>query len=51
MFYKSLQLTAKLSTMSDNEQFKLLSTDETLVKCTLIVSENFTLMGYRKKCA
>lgn len=49
MLYKSLNLKNRLTTMSEEEQLKLLATDGMLVKRPLIVSDNFVLTGFREK--
>lgn len=49
MLYKSLNLKEKMTTMSEDEQLKLLATDGMLVKRPLIVSDNFVLTGFREK--
>lgn len=49
MIYKSLNLKDKLTTMSEDEQLKLLATDGMLVKRPLIVSDNVILTGFREK--
>lgn len=49
MIYKSLNLKDKLTTMSEEEQLKLLATDGMLVKRPLIVSDNVILTGFREK--
>lgn len=49
MLYKSLNLKDKMTTMSEDEQLKLLATDGMLVKRPLIVSDNVILTGFREK--
>lgn len=49
MLYKSLNLKEKMTTMSEDEQLKLLATDGMLVKRPLIVSDNVILTGFREK--
>ncbi|MFR6064452.1 MAG: arsenate reductase family protein [Eubacterium sp.] len=49
MLYKSLNLKEKMTTMSEDEQLKLLATDGMLVKRPLIVSDDVILTGFREK--
>lgn len=49
MLYKSLNLNEKMTTMSEDEQLKLLATDGMLVKRPLIVSDDVILTGFREK--
>ena len=44
--YRALELTKKLPTMTEDEQFALLATDGMLVKRPLLVSEDFVLTGF-----
>ena len=46
--YRALELTKKLPTMTEDEQFALLSTDGMLVKRPLLVSEDFVLTGFKQ---
>lgn len=46
--YKALGLSAKLPTMSEDEQFALLATDGMLVKRPILVSDNFVLVGFKQ---
>ena len=46
--YRALELTKKLPTMSEDEQFALLATDGMLVKRPLLVSEDFVLTGFKQ---
>ena len=48
LLYKSMALKDKLSTMSEEEQLKLLSTDGMLVKRPLVVGKNFVLVGFKE---
>ena len=41
-------LAKKLSDLSDDEQFKLLSSDGMLVKRPLVVGDNFVLVGFKE---
>lgn len=49
LIYKSMNLKDKLSTMSEDEQLKLLATDGMLVKRPLIVTDNTVLVGFKEK--
>ena len=46
--YRALELTQKLPTMSEDEQFALLATDGMLVKRPLLVGEDFVLVGFKQ---
>lgn len=46
--YKELQLKDKLSSMSEEEQLKLLATDGMLVKRPLLVTENYVCPGFKE---
>ena len=48
MKYRELGLSAKLATMSDDEQLKLLASDGMLVKRPLLVAEEFVLTGFKE---
>lgn len=48
LLYKSMGLAKKLPDMSDDEQFKLLSSDGMLVKRPLVVGDNFVLVGFKE---
>lgn len=48
LLYKSKGLAKKLPDMSDDEQFKLLSSDGMLVKRPLVVGDNFVLVGFKE---
>ena len=48
LLYKSLELKDKISTMTDNEMLKLLSTDGMLVKRPLLIGDDFVLVGFRE---
>lgn len=47
--YKELNLKDKLSTMTEDEQYLLLSSDGMLIKRPLLVGNNFMLMGFKEK--
>ena len=49
LLYKSLNLKDKLTTMSEEEQLSLQSTDGMLVKRPLLISDNFVLTGFREQ--
>lgn len=48
LVYKSLQLKDKLPSMSEEEQYQILSTDGMLVKRPLIVGPDFVLTGFKE---
>lgn len=45
--YRALELTKKLPTMTEDEQFALLATDGMLVKRPLVVTETTVLTGFK----
>lgn len=47
--YKDLNLKDKLSDMSEEEQYKLLSANGMLVKRPILVGEHFVLVGFKEK--
>lgn len=49
LLYKELNLKEKLSTMSQEEQLELLSTNGMLVKRPLLITENKVIIGYKEK--
>ena len=49
LLYKSMGLKDKLTTMSEEEQLKLLSTDGMLVKRPLLIGKDFVLVGFKEK--
>ncbi len=49
LLYKSLNLKEKLLTMTEEEQYELLSTDGMLVKRPLVIGGNFVLVGFKEK--
>ncbi len=49
LLYKSLALKEKLPTMTEEEQYKLLSTDGMLVKRPLVIGNDFILVGFKEK--
>ena len=46
--YKALQLKDKLSTMTEDEQFALLSGDGMLVKRPILIGDDFVLVGFKQ---
>ena len=48
LLYKSLDLKSKLSSMTDEEMLKLLSTDGMLVKRPLLIGDDFVLVGFKE---
>ena len=46
--YRALELTKKLPTMTEDEQFALLATDGLLVKRPILVGDDFVLTGFRQ---
>jgi len=48
LLYKEKQLKDKLSTMSEEEQLKLLATNGMLVKRPLVVLEDTVLIGFKE---
>ena len=49
VLYKSMALKDKLPSMTEEEQFELLSTDGMLVKRPIIVADSFVLVGFKEK--
>lgn len=48
MLYRDMELSKRLPDMSDDEQFKLLSSDGMLVKRPLLVTEEKVLTGFKE---
>lgn len=48
LVYKSLNLKDKRSTMSDEEQLKVLATDGMLVKRPLFITDDSVLIGFKE---
>ena len=46
--YRALELTKKLPTMTEDQQFALLATDGMLVKRPLLIGEDFVLVGFKQ---
>lgn len=49
MIYREQGLKDKIPTMSEEEQYELLSTDGMLVKRPIIVGDDFVLVGFKEK--
>ena len=49
MIYRDMELSKKLPSMSDDEQFALLASDGMLVKRPLLVKDETVLTGFREK--
>jgi arsenate reductase len=49
MIYREMELSKKLPTMSEDEQYALLATDGMLVKRPLVIGDDFVLTGFREK--
>ncbi len=49
LLYKSLNLKEKLPTMTEDEQYELLSTDGMLVKRPILIGDDFVLVGFKEK--
>ncbi len=47
LLYKELELSKKLPSMSEDEQFRLLASDGMLVKRPLVIGDSFVLTGFR----
>lgn len=47
LLYKSMELTKKLPSMSEDEQYALLATDGMLVKRPIVVGDNIVLVGFK----
>ena len=46
--YRDMELSKKLPTMSEDEQFALLSTDGMIVKRPLLVGDDFVFTGFKE---
>lgn len=46
LVYKELELSKKLATMSEDEQYSLLATDGMLVKRPIVVDDNSIIVGF-----
>ncbi|WP_312280866.1 arsenate reductase family protein [Oscillibacter sp.] len=46
--YKALELSKKLPSMTEDEQFRLLATDGMLVKRPILVGDDFVLVGFKE---
>ena len=49
MIYRDMELSKKLPSMSDDEQFALLASDGMLVKRPLVVGDDFVLTGFKEE--
>ena len=49
MIYRDMELSKKLPSMSDDEQFALLASDGMLVKRPLLVKDETVLTGFKEK--
>lgn len=49
MIYRDMELSQKLPSMSDDEQFALLASDGMLVKRPLLVKDDTVLTGFKEK--
>lgn len=49
MIYRDMELSKKLPSMNDDEQFALLASDGLLVKRPLLVKDDTVLTGFREK--
>lgn len=49
MIYRDKELSKKLPSMSDDEQFALLASDGLLVRRPLLVKDDIVLTGFREK--
>ncbi len=48
MIYREMELSKKLSDMSEDEQFKLLASDGMLVKRPMLVTDKTVLTGFKE---
>lgn len=48
LLYKSMELKAKLPTMTEDEMLKLLATDGMLVKRPILAGDDFVLVGFKE---
>ena len=48
LLYKSMELKAKLPTMTEEEMLKLLATDGMLVKRPILVDDDFVFVGFKE---
>ena len=48
MIYREMGLSAKLPSMSEEEQLALLASDGMLVKRPLVIGEDFVLTGFKE---
>jgi len=48
LLYKELKLKDMIPAMSEDEQFRILSSDGMLVKRPILIGDNFVLVGFNK---
>ena len=48
MLYREMQLSSKIPTMTEDEQFRLLASDGMLVKRPLLVTDSAVLTGFKE---
>ena len=46
--YRQMELTKKLPSMTEDEQYQLLATDGMLVKRPILISDDFVLVGFHE---
>jgi arsenate reductase len=47
--YREMELSKKLPSMTEDEQFALLATDEILVKRPMVIGNGFVLVGFKEE--
>ncbi|MCR5746152.1 MAG: arsenate reductase family protein [Lachnospiraceae bacterium] len=47
--YRDMQLSKKLSGMSEDEQFKLLASDGMIVKRPFVIADEYVLLGFKEQ--
>lgn len=48
LLYKELKLKERLSSMSEDEQYKLLASDGMIVKRPILIGDSFVLIGFNE---
>lgn len=48
ILYREMQLSSKLPSMTENEQYKILASDGMLVKRPLLVTDNAVIPGFKE---
>lgn len=48
LLYKELKLKERLSSMSEDEQYKLLASDGMIVKRPILIGDSFVLVGFNE---